>query len=497
MTPLAPEQGGRGWLRRLAVDTLVLSAAQALNRAKGLVLIPLVVSGVGLDGYGAFVQILAIVQLLTSVTTLELGMGIERFASVLTDDEQDERGQHFWSVVAATATLATVGAAVFALASPAIADLLLAGHHQDALAIASFVLISNSIFSVARHQLRARRQFKLESGLSLLYQLGPYVALVVLVLARGDLTLGLIGYAAADAVAAATALVAAARTLPLRRPSGALLRRYARYSAPLALSVIEGSLLARVDLFFLGSMLGLEAVAAYNVAYRLCELLHLATGPIHVQLLAYLSGPWDRGEHDVVRRVLRHALQLLMLLAAGLIAGLIAYLDPLLALLLGDARPEASLQPVVLLVGLGLVANTIRRMLYVVIRLEQRTHRELLYQAIGLSINIAANLVLIPPFGLAGAAAATLLAYTAMLPFIARHHTIGLDLAFIGQSIWFACLAAVSAWLFAGLVRPGDLLGLAASSLATGLLYVALVIGTRWSWLKALRADLSGLRSEP
>ena len=481
-------------LRTVALDTIVLSAAQVLNRAKGLLLIPLVVGGIGLEGYGAFVQILAVVHVLTSLATLELGLGLERFASALRADERDERARHFWSVLIATLAMSCCGAVAFWFAAPQLADWILAGQHADALALGAFILVSNSIFSVARHEVRARRRFRLESALDLLYQLGPYVALAVVVVGRRDLVDGLAAYAIADGVAAGIALLCAARRLPPRRPSATLLRRYLRYSAPLAVSLIEGNLLARVDLFFLGSMVGLEAVAAYNVAYKLCEALNFATVPIHVQLLSYLSRVWDRGQRESVRRVLRHALLLLLFAAAGLIAGLYAYLDPLLDLLLGEARPDASLRAVVLLVGLGMVANAIRRMLYVVIRLEQQTPRELLYQAIGLATNVAANLLLIPRYGLEGAALATLLSYGVMLPFIGARFTIGIDLGFVARASSFAALAVASAALAVLLVPPRSLAPATGSALLMAAGYVALTLGTGWTWLRSLRTDLESVR---
>ena len=91
-----------------------------------------------------------------------------------------------------------------------------------------------------------------------------------------------------------------------------------------------------------------------------------------------------------------------------------------------------------------MLANIVRRFHYVLIRLHRTTGDELRYQLLGLTVNVAANLLLIPQIGLAGAALATLLSYAVMLPVISVRYPLGLDADFLGQLASFALLALVT-----------------------------------------------------
>jgi O-antigen/teichoic acid export membrane protein len=476
-------------MRKLIGDTVIVSTVAFLNQSKGIVFIPLIVGALGLEGYGAFVQILLAVRLVSSFATLELGMGFPRFASGPEAEPPREAARHFYSVLAPTLLLGGLGASFLFLGAGRLSNWFFDAHFRGSLELASLVVVSNGCFGMARNYLRARRHFKLQSTLTLLYEFLPYLAFVAIATVTREFAPALLAYAAVDvAVAAATLLVAA---VPLRPtlPSLEIIRRYLRYSIPLALSYGQGILLARVNLFFVSALIGLEAMAIYNVVYRLTQLVSSVSIPINVQILSYLSRAWDSGLEGRSRDLLRKTLLVTLLIAVGLLAPIALYCDSLFALFLGESAPATPLWPLVTLIGLGMLANIVCRFFYMLIRLHRTTHHELRYQLLGLSINVVANLLLIPRFGLVGAAFATLLSYTVTLPVISLRYPLGLDAAFLGHLASFAFLALVTLLpRFAIAPDSAPLLVLSAGLASCS--YLLAILLFKWKLLRSFWDDL-------
>lgn len=430
-------------MKKFVTDTLFVTGAGLLNRSKGILFIPLIIAAVGFDGYGAFVQILLTLRIVSSLSTLELGMGFPRFVAQVPAQNTRELGRHFHSVLLPTLVSSALGGLLFYAAADVLSALFFDHGYQQSLRIAAVVVFSNSCFATARNYLRARAEFKQESLLTLCYEILPYLGFVLLATSRGNLHSGMLAYVAIDVAVALGILLSVLRSLSWAAPSFALSKQYLRYSFPLALSLVEGGLLARADLYFISYFLGLSAVATYNVIYRVTELISFVSIPIHVQLLTYLSRTWDRGHLEASREIIRKTLLFFLLLTMGMLACLALYFEPLFVLFLGKPPSEAHLWLIVMLIGVGMMANTARRFLYVLIRLHRTTQHELFYQLAGLTLNATCNYFLIPIYGLAGAAFSTLVSYALMLPLISLHYPLGLKRAFVGHALSFAVLALV------------------------------------------------------
>ncbi len=456
-------------MKKLLSDTLFLSIAGFVNQSKGIVFIPIIVAGVGLDGYGAFVQILLTARLVSSLSTCELGMGFPRFAARISGEARRELARHFHSVLLPTLVLGVLGALLVAAGAGRLSAWFFDDRFRATLEVASVVVLSNGCFAMARNYLRARERFKSQSILTLAYEILPYVGFVAGAITWHDVHRGILLYAAVDVIVATLAVLYALRGVGLALPSPALVRSYLRYSLPLSLSLVQGGLLARVDLYFISYFLGLHALATYNVVYRVTEIISFVSIPINAQILTYLSPTWDRGHVEHSRAIVRNTLLVFITIAIGMLGCLALYFDALFALFLPAADRTEPLLILVLFIGAGMIANTCRRFLYVLIRLNRTTRDELRYQLAGLTLNVVANYLLVPIYGLAGAAFATLLSYGVMLPVISAKYSLDLDTSFLKDVASFALLACVIVPLRYAI--PPDTVALLV--LSAGMAYVA------------------------
>ena len=299
---------------------------------------------------------------------------------------------------------------------------------------------------------------------------------------------------AVDVAVAAVAMVWTLRGQRLGPPSWALTREYAGYSYPLSLSLLQSGLLHRADLYFLSFFMGLGAMATYNVVYQLAGVVQLVARPVQVQIMSYVSTSWDAGRREESMLLIRDVLLVFLLIACGLVACVALYVGPFFESILDQPTDAHPLAAIAAIVGVGLVANTLRHFFYVLIRLQRTTTHELGFQLGALSVNAIGNLVLIPWIGLLGAALATLFSYGVLIPILGRRYALGLDRGFYGHAASLALLACVAIPIRL-LIAPESVPLLFASAAVAFMTYLAAVALTKWSFLISLKDRLSSWRT--
>ncbi|WP_244928567.1 polysaccharide biosynthesis C-terminal domain-containing protein [Nocardioides sp. W7] len=195
--------------------------------------------------------------------------------------------------------------------------------------------------------------------------------------------------------------------LPLRDLRGADLGAGIRGTFLIGLSSLVLMLLFRLDVLILGHLQGPDEVAVYSVAYRLLETVLFVTYAVNYAVLPVLSATADRG-----RRRLGYERALAVAGFVYLPFAVVCVVDggSVLSLLFGASYADAAapvlawLAPAPLFVAAATFASSVLLAL-------GRSRELLLGSTCSLLVNLVLNLVLIPPYGASGAAAATAVAY--------------------------------------------------------------------------------------
>lgn len=191
------------------------------------------------------------------------------------------------------------------------------------------------------------------------------------------------------------------------RYDGGAASRYLRYGFPISLSLIMTIGLYTIDRFMIAHYLSEADAGAYHagfsVASRVIDVLFIWFGTAGVPAMnhALESGGAGRLRAEASRQV---TLMALVLFPA--VAGLLSVAGPLSNVLIGPALrgPALAIMP---LVTMGaLLAGLNNGYFLLPFTLAKRTRRLIVAMSVPAAINIGLNLLLIPAFGLAGAAAA-------------------------------------------------------------------------------------------
>lgn len=386
----------RGRLVRSAGFTAVLKAGSTLLAFGASLLYARVL---GPHGYGLYAYVLAWVGLLTIPASLGLpGYLVREGAKV----PESVRWLRRW---ADRRVLAAGAAAGLLLAAAALVPQ--AAGARWLFVIAAPLPLLNSLGSVRGALLQALG--RVARGQWPVLVLGPAVmlaALAILWLWRGQLD-------PTEVIAAMTAaafLPLVVNHLQLRQavstPSGRVVDG-ARIRAALPFMWLGGLYLLsrRVDLVMLGAMKGGHETGVYAVVTRAAELVTLFLLAANGVLAPHIARLYHEDDRSLLQRLLSAAARRVFLLAAPLAILFIVAAHPLLDYLYGSGYAEGAIA-LQILAGAQLF-NVLAGPTGTILNMTGHEHLSMWGVGLSVLLNIALNGVLIPLYGIEGAAIAT------------------------------------------------------------------------------------------
>jgi O-antigen/teichoic acid export membrane protein len=178
-------------------------------------------------------------------------------------------------------------------------------------------------------------------------------------------------------------------------------------------AVVVIAVYSRVDTLLLKGFAGDESVGYYTFAYRAVDLAAPMSLMFIGSIFPILSNHHASDEHEQFRRLYQRAQDLLTVMGISMLTLMILFARPLVDLVGGSAYAPAVASLRILSMAFGLIwlSNLVDHSLIAV----GRQHVLFRNACLGLFVNVAANLVLIPMYGRDGAAVATVLTEIAVL----------------------------------------------------------------------------------
>lgn len=187
---------------------------------------------------------------------------------------------------------------------------------------------------------------------------------------------------------------------------------YAAYGYPIAASLALSLTLASTDRFLLAAFLDEAAVGAYHAAYslsnRTLDVMFIWLGSAGAPALVMALERRGRSGLEVAAR---EQASTFLLLAVPAAVGLALVARPLAEVMIGEELRAATASVTPLIAASALMAGLTTYYFAQAFTLARDTKRLFAAMAVPAAANLILNLLLIPLFGLVGAASATVLAY--------------------------------------------------------------------------------------
>jgi O-antigen/teichoic acid export membrane protein len=471
MTTGAAARGLRRQLRELAGHALTYGAADVFTNALSFLLLPLFSRLLSAEDYG----VLGVLQLLASLTKVLFRLGLDGAFLRVHYDQADAAAQRR---LAGTVALfaAAVGSLLFALvvlSSPWLLRLLFSHARPPALWVVlvaadtwlgTFAFVPQALLRIAGHS----RAF---AGFSMLRH-AVNLALKVTLLVAGW---GVAGVLVSDLVA--TAVFSGALVPTLWRGSTlafdrAGLREVLAFGLP---RVPHGLLLQAqnlVDRPLLEAHVPLAQVGLYQVGYTLGSAVKFALSAFEPAWQPFVYAQIKRPDaQTTLARVVTYVCAAFVLLGLGLAL----FARELVHIMTAPALHAAW--PVVPIVTLAYVLHGVFLLTSIGIGIEKKARYYPLVTLASAGTNVVANLVLLPRFGMLGAAWATLASYAlmALLGFVLSRRLYPLPFEYGRLARVVLAAAAVYA---ASFLAPAALLPALAVKAVLLVLFPALVLGS-------------------
>jgi O-antigen/teichoic acid export membrane protein len=278
---------------------------------------------------------------------------------------------------------------------------------------------------------------------------------------------------------------AAGQTDPAGVRAGAQFGPFWRFTGPRALSGLAQIVVQRLDIVLLSALRGPADAAVYTAATRFLALGQLSSVALSSSVQHRMAAAFARADHAEARQLYQAATGWLVLLSWPAYLVFAAFAEPMLALF---GPGYGTGRGVVVLLALTMLLATGCGMVDMVLNMAGRTAWTFYNALAGSGVNVLANVLLIPPYGILGAA----LAWTAailvnnlvpltQLWWSMRLHPFGagtltamaLAGTCFGLPLGLASLAGASAAVLAGLVVAG----------------AAAYLAGAWRWRATLHLD--------
>ena len=178
-----------------------------------------------------------------------------------------------------------------------------------------------------------------------------------------------------------------------------------RISSPMLLTAFSALVMERLDTLMIGYFYGNEEVGLYNIALKLSTLILFLIIPLNAVLVPKISKHFWKNELDDVNMLVSKISKLMFLIGISLLFILVIFSEFFLGLF-GVEFIQAKTAMLFLIVGYFF--NAIHGLADQVLNLSGNEKKLSLIFSFGLLINIILNLLLIPAYGINGAAFATM-----------------------------------------------------------------------------------------
>mgnify|MGYP001559657282 CR=1 FL=1 len=399
-------------LRGLAKETAVYGLSTVLGRMLSFLLTPLYSHLLEPADNGAMQSVYAAIAFLNVV----YGLGLDTAYLRLGRKDGAARSQAFGSAfVAVLASALSLSLGIHFFASPLAAAMGLPAELSVLVRYGAWILLIDAAMLLPYAELRGSHRASAYAGVKLL---GIGLTLVLAYVFVRVMGLGLRGVFLANLTASLSSLVILSPIIASRfaAPDRARLRDMLGFGAPLVLAGLGSMVVQVADRPILARFAGLSAAGIYGTCYKLGIGMMLLVGMFDQAWKPFILERADRPDAGaIIARVLTY----FATVSAWALLAAVFFITPLATapLFAGKALIHPSFWgglDVVPVVTLAYAFNGLYFVMLAPLMLDKRTGAVSAATWAGALVNLGANWLFIPRFGIMGAAWATLAAYAAM-----------------------------------------------------------------------------------
>lgn len=402
-------------LRRYFASAGVIAAAQIFSNLKGLVMLPLLTRYLGTINYGVWSQVLILATFVPLLMIMGTDAAIVRYLPGQ-DDEYQRR--HFSGWLLSMLSLGAVLCGLLAAARAPISNVFFGGgqEYERFVPLAAATIYVNIVISGIRGWFRLKAASGGWAAVTAGQAVTSLIATILLLTLNRTIYQFVIYSVVLDSLLSLGLLAWIFRTYGFSRPDFGLLPKLVRFGLPLVPAGFAVWGLNWLDRIFLVKYTDLSAVGRYSLAYSLGYLgIQIIANPIWTMYPTVAAEHWNQGDREGVQRYFERTAGAMLLLVAPVVAFTAVAGGPILRILAPPSFAPAA--PVIAIVMAGYLLTLLSAYYETAMGLVHKQWLSTVATVIAFGSNVALNFILIPRFGIIGAAVATSAAFAIQLLF--------------------------------------------------------------------------------
>ncbi|MFC7076808.1 oligosaccharide flippase family protein [Haloarcula halophila] len=385
----------------------------------GLIVTPLLVRALGSGQYGDYAFMLSALSVLVVLTNAGISDGVRKFIAEDRGTEWAEYVFGFYTRVA-IALAGVTGLCIFAAVKAGLVDAVAGPAFRQYFYLLAILVGARQLFLTLRSTLMGLGYEHYSEPLTVLRKMLFGIFGVMLALLGYGVTGVLVGHILASSLGTIVAVTVLGRRLDLRalwqRAPTTLQTEPRELLSFNALSVVLTLLmmsLYHVDILLLRPLEGGAATGYYRAALLVAEFVWFAPFALQMALLHSTSELWAEGRLEELSALAAKATRYTLALTLIVALGIAALVDAFVPLYFGAEFVATG--PIVLLLLPGAFGLAVARPIFAIG--QGKGDLRILIVATGTAavLNLVLNLLLIPPYGMRGAAVATSIGYGLMV----------------------------------------------------------------------------------
>ncbi len=386
----------------------------------GVLITPILVRVLGSELYGDYALLLSIFAVVTTLTHAGISAGIRKYIA-------EKRAQEQWESQVFTfytrfgiclAALFAVGLVIFGLYGPA--ETLFGSGFSIYLLLLAAMLLTDQLFYVSRYTLIGLNATHLSEPLKIFKQFLYGIFGISLAYIGYDIAGVLAGTAIASFVCGLIAIWLLRKRVSLRGVFSAVPTAFPRkdllsfniYNTIFVLLTIS---LYNIDILLLQPIAGSQQTGLYKAALVIAEFLWLVPTAIQIIFIGSASEQWSKNNPEAITEMASRATRFTLAFTVLLIIGLAALSTEFMTLYFGSEFADAAIPLLILLPGV--LGFAVARPIFAIGQGKGALRILIVATGSAALINLLLNIVLIPRYGMVGAAVATSIGYGSMLFF--------------------------------------------------------------------------------
>lgn len=419
-----------------------------VTRLKGFIILPILTKTLSSEQYGIYALIIASISMLVPICTLKLDFALIRFLAQVKDKKIISKS--FISVIGIASLIVLIISIIILLFSKTIAIKMFGDINVEHLIKMSIPLVFLTVVNQTMSEyFRAFQKMKNYTVFQLIRSLGEIIFTSIFVLSGFGLFGAILSLLVVRISATTVGILWIKPEINITRPSFSSIKPYFPFALPL-LPVALGHILINIgDRYVIGYFMGSSSVGIYSASYSIGLLLSFFYAPIPIVLFPTITKLFENKEYDKLKTHLQYSLKFFLMLAIPSLLGLLILSRSLLQTLTTPEYVQGYM--IVPIIALSVIFYNISDLNNQIIILFKKTKISAIINIVSAIINIAMNVILIPIYGVIGAAISTLISFTLHLILTTsigyKKMPYRIEVIFILKSIVSSIIMAFIIWL--------------------------------------------------